>query len=120
MDISALSNVSNVNLKSQVSVQVAKETLDATKQQGEAVVELIKSAGSVGSDSTISSPASIGSIVWQGYLGGWVTVASIFVTYASSGTSMIVTSDQVSISAGAKSIAPSIWLRRRCTFARVL
>jgi hypothetical protein len=48
MELSGLENVANVNLKSQVSVQVAKETLDATKQQGEAVVELIKSAGQVG------------------------------------------------------------------------
>jgi hypothetical protein len=49
MDLSNLEGVSSVNLQNAVSVKVAKKTLDATKAQGEAVVELIKSAGRVGS-----------------------------------------------------------------------
>lgn len=40
--------VSNVNLKSAVSVKVAAKAMDAAKAEGEAVVELIKSASAVG------------------------------------------------------------------------
>lgn len=47
MDLPNLEGVSQVNLQNAVSVKVAKKTLDATKAQGEAVVELIKSAGRV-------------------------------------------------------------------------
>ena len=48
MDLSSLDSVSQVNVQSAISVKVAKKTLDATKEQGEAAVELIKSAGQVG------------------------------------------------------------------------
>ena len=48
MDMSNLEAVSNVNLKSAISVKVAQKAMDSTKAQGEAVVELIKSAGQVG------------------------------------------------------------------------
>jgi hypothetical protein len=48
MEMSNLEAVSNVNLKSAISVKVAQKAMDSTKAQGEAVVELIKSAGRVG------------------------------------------------------------------------
>lgn len=48
MDMSNLEAVAQVNLKSSISVSVAKKTIDATKAQGEAAVEMIKSAGQVG------------------------------------------------------------------------
>jgi hypothetical protein len=48
MDLSSLEGVSRVDLQSRVSVAAAKKTLDATKSQGEAAVELIKAAGQVG------------------------------------------------------------------------
>lgn len=57
MDISTLSSVSQVNLQNAVSVKVAKETLDSAKAQGEAVVELIKSAGSVAEDGRLDVTA---------------------------------------------------------------
>lgn len=55
MDMSNLEAVSSVNLKSAISVKVAQKAMDSTKAQGEAVVELIKSAGQVGQGGVDSS-----------------------------------------------------------------
>lgn len=48
MELPNIDSVSQVNLQSAISVKVAQKTLDASKAQGEAVVELIKAAGQVG------------------------------------------------------------------------
>jgi hypothetical protein len=57
MDISNLEQVSQVNLRNAVSVKVAKEAIDTAKAQGEAVVELIKSAGGIGDDGRLDVTA---------------------------------------------------------------
>ena len=45
---SLTAGLSGVDLSSQVSVRVARMTLDQAKQQGQAAVELLKSAAEVG------------------------------------------------------------------------
>lgn len=49
--ISMLSSFSSVDLGSRISVAVARKTLDEAESQGEAMVEMIRSAGEVGRSS---------------------------------------------------------------------
>lgn len=55
MDLAPLANVRDVDLKSQVSVAVAKKSLDASKREGEAAVALIKAAADSSKQSGVGS-----------------------------------------------------------------
>jgi len=47
MDIETASAIKTSQVQSEVSVRVAKKTLDAERQQGEAAIELINSAKAI-------------------------------------------------------------------------
>ena len=53
-------DAASVDTSSRVSMAVARKTLDATRQQGEAMVELIKSAADVARTSSGSTAAVTG------------------------------------------------------------
>ncbi len=47
MDIAAATSLSSMSLASDIGTRVARKTLDAAKQQGEAAVDMIKAASIV-------------------------------------------------------------------------
>ncbi len=53
--LSLLTSFSSVDLGSRISVAVARKTLDQAESQGEAMVEMIRSAGEVGRSSPRSA-----------------------------------------------------------------
>lgn len=57
MTISAMTEIGAVDLKSDVSVRVARKSLDVAKQHGQAAVELLQSAANVAKG---GSPEGVG------------------------------------------------------------